>query len=79
MRSFTLSVFTTLAFAAFSYAAPMLGGAPVNAIVARGDSEPTEATSLAVVLSVAIDVMTPIAAELGKRRYVCLCLAAANC
>jgi len=65
MRSFTLSVFATMAFAAFSYAAPMLGGAPVNAIAARHDGEHTKENSLGVVLNLAIEVVTPITARLG--------------
>jgi len=65
MRSFTLSIFATLAFAAFSYAAPMFGGvAPVNAVAARHE-EHTKGVSLEVVLNAAIEVITPITNELG--------------
>jgi len=66
MRSFTLSMFATLALAAFSYAAPMFAGpAPVNAIAARHDDH-TKDVSLEVVLNAAIEVITPITAELGE-------------
>jgi len=67
MRSFTLSIFATLAFAAFSFAAPMIGGAsPVNAVAARGAgaNRHTKEVSLEVVLTAAIDVITPITEKL---------------
>ncbi|KAF9653538.1 hypothetical protein BDM02DRAFT_3125522 [Thelephora ganbajun] len=66
MRSFTLSIFATLAFAVFSYAAPMFAGpSPVDAIAARHEGEHTKDTSLEVVLTTAIELITPITAELG--------------
>lgn len=64
MRSFGLSVFATLALAAFSYAAPMVAG--VNAIAARHEDH-TKSVSLEVVLTTAIELVTPITNELGKR------------
>ena len=75
MRSFTLSIFATLAFAVFSFAAPMIGGAsPVNAIAARdaGADHHTKEVSLEVVLTAAIDVITPITEKLSEYRlYGC--------
>ena len=67
MRSFVISIFATLAFAVFSYAAPMLanGLSPVNAVAARHD-EHTKDVSLEVVLNAAIAVITPITVELGE-------------
>lgn len=68
MRSAILSVLATLAFAVFSYAAPLPAGpSPVNAIAARGDNhEHTKEVSLEVVLNAAIEVITPITEELGE-------------
>jgi hypothetical protein len=72
MRSFILSILATLAFALFSYAAPMpAGAAAVNAIAARGknktkDHGHTKEVSLEVVLTTAIKVITPIAEELSE-------------
>ena len=66
MRFFGLSALATLAFAVFSSAAPTPAGVPVNAIAARHDDH-TKDNSLEVVLTVAIEVITPIASELGKR------------
>lgn len=65
MRSFTLSIFATLAFAVFSFAAPMIAGPSVNAIAARHDDHTTE-VSLEVVLNTCIEVITPITEKLGK-------------
>lgn len=67
MRSFVLSVFATLAFAFFSYAAPMPanGVSPINAVAARNDGH-TKDVSLEVVLNAAIEVITPITLELGE-------------
>lgn len=65
MRSFTLSIFATLAFAVFSFAAPMIGGSPVNAIAARHD-EHSKDVSLEIALKLAIDVITPITEELSE-------------
>jgi len=67
MRFFGLSAFATLAFAVFSSAAPTPAGVPVNAIAARHDGEHTKDNSLEVVLTLAIEVVTPIASELGRR------------
>jgi hypothetical protein len=70
MRSFTLSVFPILLFVVFSYAAPVLTSlpvAPVDAIAARHEGEHTENVSLGVVLATAINVSTPITADLGER------------
>ena len=67
MRFFGLSALATLAFAAFSSAAPTPAGVPVNAIAARHDGEHTTANSLEVVLTTAIEVITPMTYELGKR------------
>jgi len=67
MRSFTLSIFATLAFAVFSYAAPVLvDSLPVDAIAARHEGEHTEDVSLEVVLNNAIEVITPITEKLGE-------------
>ena len=66
MRSFILSIAATLAFAVFSFAAPMpAGGSPVNAIAARHDDH-SKSVSLEVVLNTAIEVITPITEELGE-------------
>src|SRR5579872_5091703 len=65
MRSFTLSIFATLAFAVFSYAAPM-PNPPPNVVAARHD-EHTKDVSLEVVFNAAIEVITPITVELGER------------
>ena len=68
MRSSIVSVLATLAFALFSYAAPMPAGpSPVNAIAARNDDhEHTKGVSLEVVLNAAIEVITPITEELSE-------------
>jgi hypothetical protein len=67
MRSFTLSVFAALAFAAFSYAAPMLtnGLSSAAGIAARHDQH-TKDVSLEVVLADAIKMIAPITVELGE-------------
>ena len=66
MRSFTLSIFATLAFAVFSFAAPMLAGPSVNAIAARTDEHTTD-NCLQVVLEACITVITPITEKLGEQ------------
>jgi len=69
MRSFIVSALAALAFAVFSYAAPMPAGpSPVNAIAARNRNdkhEHTKSVSLEVVLNAAIEVITPITKELS--------------
>jgi len=64
MRSFVLYIFATLAFAVFSYAAPIVAGSPVNAVAARHDDHSKD-VSLEIVLNAAIEVITPITEELG--------------
>ena len=72
MRSFILSIFATLAFAVFSYAAPMAAGPSVNAIAARHDDHTTE-VSLEVVLNTCIEAVTPLTEKLGKEIRVLSC------
>ena len=68
MRSFVLSIFAALTFAIFTHAAPMPAatGAPsAGAVVVRHDDHTTD-DSLEVVLTTAIERISPITVDLGK-------------